>query len=1184
MATRQIAIAIACVATLCIARPAPGCGGWDEEEPATLDQTLPTLPAKSLGQILMETSPAVKKPQADYAAEIEKISARIGKDSPADLTKAVDDLLAKARMDYADDMWCNLLEDTRDVVSASSENPAAALGYLRWRLQHMDWFKPPKVEPGGWPPQNPKVTPEQIAEVELLTKTAQGPLKAHWLYLRGAMLFKLGDRSECRQWFEEVVKEFPDHPRAEVARFLLARCDLSASRDMPYPDSPDKQKEAEAARQKAVSSFEEFRKKYPGGRFDADALGWLGALAFDHGDDLSALKYYIAQAEDPTHPEVHKSAVFMCEKVLAGDSDRGTDGVQGVAGDDEDIYALIARHPAVAMAYIYQVLNVSWQQGDSTEPADVKKWKRQVLPRIAAEVAKQRDLYKSDDWQPRYLAMMALASSDGGDQEQALQITNVAAEEISRSDDLLYARGLALQRSGRLRDAIDVYREMLKRFPDGALTNGVRLRIALALIDVHEAGAAIIELRSLRKALDPADTLDHSEYVYPASYKDLQYSDGGIAENIEGVDQEQIDDVIDATLNFAPLAELGKMLDGGDLDDAAKSELRAIMAERYLIAEDFEGAKKYMTDAQYGLVAAGLEKLTRETAAAPAGRQRAGKYAALGDAWAQIRGKLLRQPLANDRSMTAILEANAPFYGMPDFLSRRANGRALGFAGVEENLDDRDELHHASRWWMRAAREDPGTALSAAARWKALEAMPAIASQSLYTEQRAREIGIRQVSREIYDKLRAERPDSVEAKRYAVYWSIPDIGKDAQTIAERWEGARYHIWTDYQDIYARGYTYFDYKAFTPEEQQDWGNYAGQDSGPDYKVWEDVAKRIGNLLNLSAGDDKEPVRKELDDLAEKARKNDTPDEATVLNFLDDMVLFAQEKNVTPKMLRAYLALRLDILCLTKSSDSDLWKNVAPEKDAATIGLAISDMSADPEMKSVEDYLDCARIAWLGTQKGDGFARDYQEMEEKCRDFLATYPHSRKREAVMFVLARSVNELTNWTVKNEAPERIPDTDKDMGVAPATDTAAPGDQTNQDNPSPPKRPQYPPKILLKVLDAYDSEFPKGRYEADIRDYRASIAWHARDWGNALDLTMAEIDDRSKPYLRDEAALRLANIFSGLASKDYRADLLDVIGKRAEARSLLKMYLATAPMHSDHPLRYLQAYLNDQLSLDEK
>src|SRR5204862_2662717 len=112
-----------------------------------------------------------------------------------------------------------------------------------------------------------------------------------------------------------------------------------------------------------------------------------------------------------------------------------------------------------------------------------------------------------------------------------------------------------------------------------------------------------------------------------------------------------------------------------------------------------------------------------------------------------------------------------------DALRRRANGRSLSLKNVDNELEERDELRHAARWWLNAARARPGTTLGAQTRWKALETMPKIAAASEYAEQLAREIKGEAVSREIYAKLRAESPNSVEAKRLAAYWSFPAAPK-----------------------------------------------------------------------------------------------------------------------------------------------------------------------------------------------------------------------------------------------------------------------------------------------------------------------------------------------------------------------------------------------------------------------
>ena len=92
---------------------------------------------------------------------------------------------------------------------------------------------------------------------------------------------------------------------------------------------------------------------------------------------------------------------------------------------------------------------------------------------------------------------------------------------------------------------------------------------------------------------------------------------------------------------------------------------------------------------------------------------------------------------------------------------------------------------------------------------------------------------------------------------------------------------------------------------------------------------------------------------------------------------------------------------------------------------------------------------------------------------------------------------------------------------------------------------------------------------------------AWRMHQWGPTLDLTLTQLDDKSKLDLQPEAAVRLANIFADLAQAEYRADLIDAIRSRPAAILRLKQFLEKGPKDRTHPLRYLGAYLGDQLKL---
>ena len=367
-------VLLAAAGALCLAAPllfATGGDSFDEPAPS-LGDSLDFLPGKSLGEIFLETDahPSDKE-TPDFDEEILKLAQRLRSEPAAPLVAVADGLLAQARQHYSRrGDACNLLHDVRDVLTGSAQDKNAAADYLKWRVENKTLFAAAEKTDGADEERSEsKKTSSDTVDLEKKAREASGPLKAHWLYLVGAASFRSGDRTHCLPWFERVAKEFPTHPRAEIALFMQARCAFSASRR--GIDSQDQRTEEEArehapARKKAAEIFERYRKQYPRGRFEADALGWLGALAFDSENYLKALEYYIAQAETPGHPETIKSAVFMCEKCLVRVAEKP---------DSTAAFAMIARHPRIAMGFTYLVLSAPEAKnydGQIDKPADVK--------------------------------------------------------------------------------------------------------------------------------------------------------------------------------------------------------------------------------------------------------------------------------------------------------------------------------------------------------------------------------------------------------------------------------------------------------------------------------------------------------------------------------------------------------------------------------------------------------------------------------------------------------------------------------------------------------------------------------------------------------------------------------------------------------------------------------------------
>src|SRR5215471_13780195 len=1186
----------AAVVGFCLFAIAPcyATGGDGYEHSATLSETLDMLPGKSLGEIFFETS-TIKPPEETWDdSKVRELADRLGKEPLPQLLKRADELIAEARASYTpgNDI-CSLAHDVRDAVAISAENPAAAREYILGRIE-TGFFN---------------------GDLEQRAEAAKGEIKANWLYACGATRFHGGDRTECLAWFDRVAKEFPKHPRAEIAMFMSARCAFSATRAISDDSSSDEPNpELVKLRKTAIAKFEALRKKYPHGRFDADALGWLGALDFDSRDYLGALECYIAQAESPGHPETLMSAIYNTEKTLAHLAPK--------PGGDA-AFALIARHPRIAMAFTYLVLaapEADNYDGKWDNPAEVRKWRRTILPRIAAAVVKQKDSYKSNDWQPRYLAMLVHAASASGNHAQAIQLSGISEDQLKKSDDLLFARGVALQRGGKTREAIDAFQMFLSTFPKSRMMPGVKIRLALALQDNHQAGDAIATLRGMLPASSKTETTkaasedseegedvdedssadenssadedkreaqsnDENESGEeagatgwgPASYSGLattrfmSNSDSGGAgektwnardsaayDDMSGADEEQINQFIDTLLNFAPLSELLNAPNDKNLDDTGKRKVLAILGERYLVAENFAEAKKYIVDPQAQDLIKRLEQLTADNTGTP--QQKAEGMSKVGDLWAESRARLLRAPLNTEMRNEAAVSG----------LLRRENGRTLGMQDVEDQLDDRDELHHAARWWMRAARAVPGTPLSAQARLKVLEALQKIARVSLYSEQRARDIKLDSVSKEIYDKLRAESPNSPEAQRLAAYWSVPSLPKkdDETPTNEGPEFTPLVVCND--DAAPLGYPYSANNAFNSLDAPSKESMEAEQQK--YRTKNDLEKRVKALRDSATGS-------EAKDLALLMRKNITEiEDVTAANCLDDLAQFLSESGVTPEASAAYTNLRLDLLHRTHWSDSSIDPGISVKDTDDAVEAEIDQAEKNPALKSFQDYLAFCRIGLIAghridvtsnipsEKEPDGttyHSRDFPEVEKLTRDFLTKYPKSRKREAAMFVLARAVYSLSCPYIMC------------VDVEPSKNEFDRGDTTQKSYSVQP----FDSKRVMQAFDDYDREFPKGRYADDIRDMRAATFWRMGQFDKALDLTLAQLADKTKGDLVSNAETRIANIFAELANVERRPQLLEIIRARPASIPYLALYVAAATNDRSHPLRYLQRYLSDQL-----
>ena len=1132
---------------LAVAQPhARASGGFDEEPlPPLADYLrLDQLPAKSIGQILAETSaPRGETAKINYLAELLALPKKPG----AEALAAIDKMIAAARAEAASPLL-NLLNDLRDVFAGPAD-AAESAAYLEWRIEQADRFgvsfAKDKAKPREPEPERKAPNKALIAEIERHLAKASPALKPHWAYLRGAVDYLGGAIPESQTWFLKVAADFPKHPRAEAGFFMALRCAIWKTRKPEYTQGDRQLNDGE--RTKAKKLFDEYFAKYPQGRFYGDALGWAGALAWDGGDYATAIRYYAEQLDLPDHPELFPAAAQMVEKTLSW-----------LSADPRDkALAEVARHPRAAQALTYLVLNTSESDnynGKCESVDEVRGWRKKVLPRLAAAISAEQKLYANAEWKPRYLAMLASAASGAGQHEQALKLIESAGGAVEKSDDLLCARGVALHRAKRPAEAAAALQTLLEKFPKSPLAQGARLRLGLALTDDHRGGEAVLALRTLlpkpaaEKKPDAAGQPDANE-----AEEETFSDDESTSQILYGIDVNQVRALIDTLLNFAPIAELVAPTRNPKLDPVERLSITEAIAQRLLAREQFDEAKKYLTAAQWELEAGPLARLTKSAKDAKEPAARAVACRKLGAAWAAARGKLLTYPLDTDET-----RHEAYIYFAAEANARRvASAPFIGATGnLSSDLESRDELRHAFNWWLEASDAQPGTPQTAQALWLALRAMPQIADVSSFTFERAVARKWSETARKLYDRLRTECPASVEAQRYAVAWDFSAPKKPAKTDPEGPPEA--------QTRHPAGEDLSGMDALKVEETD----------GGSEKANAEIATQIEALEKDAGTADLAKLKARAEGLRSKARKTFVAwNDLRWVNLLDDLALFFSEADPGAKVREHYVKLRFRLLRESAIGGGFGEEGADPDaKLSAEIKTALADSAVQP----VADYFDFLNLAVVANhfifvkleskdKGGDADTyrtHDYPRLAKLTAAFLEKYPTSKKREAALLLHARAVFQSSKQVVMKK-PVTWPQGARWEGGYELSFSS---------------QERFAAKRVLAALDAYDQAFPHGRYAADIRDSRAAVMLRLHDWKPALELTLAQLDDKDAGALKGTAANRLGDMFAQLADEKHRADLLPVIKANARGRALLATYLAD---ESDaHPLRYMKVWLRVQLA----
>ena len=824
-------------------------GDFYEESLPTLVDVLKSgqLPAKTIRDIVQDQVPPLADPgEFDFKHPI----LALAKLPAAQALAAVEKLLptARAKQPNSGPGITNLLHDLRDLFAHGKAGRDEVADYIEWRVAHSSWFGFTWLDGnGGGDTERAQAEGADLEEIEKRAAAASPQLKPHWLYLRGAAGFKSGEDSKSENWFQRVVAEFPAHPRAEAAQFMVARCLLSQSRVLDedatrttgvnYVSRDEK-------REQAAKAFRDYLARYPKGRFAGDVLGWLGAAAYDAHDYIGAIRYYLEQAAVPDHPEFAPPASAMCEKALSGLA----------SAPDDAKFAELAKTPVAALGLVYLILNTN---GEFDAPEEVRKWRREILPRVGKAIAANEDQYKDAVWRPRYLAMLALASSGAGDQDEALRLVNLADD--AKSDDLLFARGLVMQRAKRPKESAAAYEELIKSFPNSALGPEVAFRLAFALFDDHRAGDAVVVLL---KTAPKEEGGNNDKDTHPV---------------LSALEPGQFGQLIDALFNFAPVPELVAGADAPGLDPMLRMQITDVIARRLLAKEQFGEARKYVTPAQWSVVAQKIEALTAAAKSGQTPAQKAAACLALGDAWAAARGKLLTVPLDTEERRRKLFRDD---HALAD-VRRAENAQALNAPrGILLELENRDELRHAFNWWIEASDAQPKTPLAAQALWRALRAMPIIADVSQFHYERAVARNWGDVSRKLYERLRKEHPASDEARKLAVYWNFSPPPKKEEGKDEGEDESVHDAGTD------------EPRGGRPEGAKAWAGFVSGEAADDEEHDKSLVAEIVALKERVTTDNAAAIKKLVDGLQQRAHKNLTAlEESPLVNYVDDLALFS-----------------------------------------------------------------------------------------------------------------------------------------------------------------------------------------------------------------------------------------------------------------------------------------------------
>ncbi|MDA3873869.1 MAG: tetratricopeptide repeat protein [Kiritimatiellae bacterium] len=301
------------------------------------------------------------------------------------------------------------------------------------------------------------------------------------------LLLKWGDMALVRDRMEAAIERFelfldryPDHDLAPMAQLQLstaiadarsvpAALDLLTQLRLKYPDTEYAERallhravllDRALRLEQALGAYDAYLERHPQGEFAVDAMTDKGIAAYRLGlFDLALMLFREVQETYPTHTRAEQAASLIGWAYYL----KGMDAEARRAGE-----AFLARYPESTFApeVRFWLAEVSFNQGEfDSDSSDFLKLTREWAPaplRSKAHYLAGRSLLAAKKLEPALEQFIKARSVD---------------PDAAHAEDALFYTGDALTELGRFDEAILIFDQLIRAYPDSYLVYAARGRM-----------------------------------------------------------------------------------------------------------------------------------------------------------------------------------------------------------------------------------------------------------------------------------------------------------------------------------------------------------------------------------------------------------------------------------------------------------------------------------------------------------------------------------------------------------------------------------------------------------------------------------------------------------------------------------------------------------------------------------